>query len=76
MDQAEGEGDGVFEETGFREMKEKLNAKSAKSAKGGGRRRVNRAMFPRRAHKCKGCGFLISVESNYCGECLCEEDGL
>ena len=25
---------------------------------------------------CKGCGFAIAKGAGYCGECLCEEDGL
>lgn len=27
-------------------------------------------------HQCKGCGCLIHESCNWCGECLCEEDGL
>lgn len=27
-------------------------------------------------NKCKRCGYPISPDSEYCGECLCEEDGL
>lgn len=26
--------------------------------------------------KCKGCGFPVGPESDFCGECICEEDGL
>ena len=26
--------------------------------------------------KCKGCGIPIHPSCDYCGECLCEEDGL
>lgn len=28
------------------------------------------------SHKCKGCGFPVHPSCTYCGECLCEEDGL
>lgn len=26
--------------------------------------------------KCRGCGYKVSKESDYCGECLCEVDEL
>jgi len=26
--------------------------------------------------RCKGCGCRVSADSDYCGECLCEEDTL
>jgi hypothetical protein len=29
-----------------------------------------------RAGKCKGCGYKISPDSEFCGECICEEDSL
>jgi hypothetical protein len=29
-----------------------------------------------KATRCKGCGFPIARGCDYCGECLCEEDGL
>lgn len=44
---------------------------------GGGRWQVKReaALPPARVHKCKGCGYTISPECSYCGECMCEDDG-
>lgn len=27
-------------------------------------------------NRCKGCGFEISMDSDLCGECVCEEDGI
>jgi hypothetical protein len=30
----------------------------------------------RRTHRCLGCGWVISKDSDYCGECTCEEDTL
>lgn len=35
-----------------------------------------RLMKRKRPKKCKGCGFEIHESCDYCGECLCEEDGL
>lgn len=29
-----------------------------------------------RTGKCKGCGHTISPDSEFCGECICEEDGV
>lgn len=26
--------------------------------------------------KCRGCGFPVGPESEFCGECICEEDDL
>lgn len=26
--------------------------------------------------RCKGCGCEISLTASYCGECMCEEDGV
>lgn len=28
------------------------------------------------AHECPGCGVLISIDSDWCGECICKEDSL
>lgn len=27
-------------------------------------------------NRCKGCGFEISMDSDLCGECICEEDAI
>lgn len=49
---------------------------------GGGHWRVKRAGASKvegrrsKVNKCKGCGYPISPECSYCGECCCEEDGL
>lgn len=29
-----------------------------------------------KTNRCKGCGFAISPGSDYCGECMCEEESL
>lgn len=29
-----------------------------------------------KTEQCKGCGFTIAHGAGYCGECLCEEDGI
>ena len=29
-----------------------------------------------KTEKCKGCGYTIALGCGYCGECMCEEDGL
>ena len=36
---------------------------------------VGRRLKPA-TESCKGCGYTIAKGAGYCGECLCEEDGI
>jgi hypothetical protein len=49
----------------FRKLKREKNAKPEETS----------ALVTLR-NKCRGCGFPIAPEADYCGECACEEDGL
>lgn len=55
-----------------------LKMKNSKLKNRCGRRKKKLRVFPlsKPTSKCKGCGFRVSADSEFCGECLCEEDGL
>lgn len=58
-----------------REEPRRMKSKRTKKTKAS-RRVVLHAVVRRQRHKCKGCGYPIHPSCDYCGECLCEEDGL
>jgi hypothetical protein len=36
---------------------------------------VSSAHKPAIGYKCQGCNYRVAYEGDWCGECLCEEDG-
>jgi hypothetical protein len=51
-------------------------AVSAQKNKKGAPEAASAQRAKRKKNHCRGCGFEISNDSTYCGECLCEEDGI